>query len=100
MARFEGKDGKLFIDGKVVLRGWESFSGWYWFAIKVDRKQDSVLDNGKVAKNDTIWFGYVQGIYEEWGYFSQAELESLKPKVWEIPQKNLPWSGRRTEGGA
>lgn len=56
-----------------------------WFAIKVDRKQDSVLDNGKGAKNDTIWFGYVQGIYEEWGYFSQAELESLKPKVWEIP---------------
>ncbi len=76
------------------------FQRLVWFAIKVDRKQDSVLDNGKVAKNDTIWFGYVQGIYEEWGYFSQAELESLKPKVWEIPQKNLPWSGRRTEGGA
>ena len=42
MARFEGKDGKLFIDGKVVLRDWESFSDWYWFAIEVDRKQDSV----------------------------------------------------------
>ena len=95
MAILEGKEGKLFIDGKEVLRGWESFSGWYWFALEEDRKQDSVLGNGEVAEGDIIFFGYVQGFEEEYGYFSLAELESLKGKVWEIPQKNLHYSGRR-----
>jgi len=89
-------DGKfLLIDGKKVLRGWESFSGWYWFAVEEVQKQDTILSGGKVARNDTIYFGYVQGIEEEWGDFSLAELESLNPKVWEIPKRNLPYSGRR-----
>jgi hypothetical protein len=35
------------------------------------------------------------GLEEEWGYFSQAEIERLKPFSWEIPKKNLPYSGRR-----
>jgi len=38
---------------------------------------------------------FENGFEEEWGYFSQAEIESLKPKTWEIPKKNLPYSGRR-----
>jgi hypothetical protein len=45
---------------------------------------------------DTIWYGLVQGFEEEWGYFSQAEIERLRPKTWEIPKKNLPYSGRRS----
>jgi hypothetical protein len=89
-------DGKnLYIKGKKVLRGWESFSGWYWFAVEEVRKQDSVLSHGRIAKDDTIFFGFVQGLEEEWGYFSLAELESLRPMVWEIPKKNLSYSGRR-----
>jgi hypothetical protein len=47
---------------------------------------------------DTIWFGFVQGFEEEWGDFSQAELESLRPMVWELARKALPWSGRREVG--
>ena len=93
MAEFEERDGKLFIDGKEVLRGWESFTGWYWFATEKVREQKSLID-GKWVE-DTIWFGFVQGFEEEWGDFSQAELESLKAQVWEIPKRNLPWSGRR-----
>ena len=93
MAKFEEKDGKLFIDGKEVLKGWESFTGWYWFATEKVREQTSLVD-GKWVK-DTIWFGFVQGFEEEWGDFSQAELESLNPQVWEIPKRNLAWSGRR-----
>ena len=96
MAKFESRDGALFIDGKKVLRGWESFTGWYWFATDKDCEQDSIID-GKVVKGDTIWYGLVQGQYEEWGYFSQGELENIGPKVWEIPKRNLPWSGRRQE---
>ncbi len=32
MAKFEAREGKLFLDGKEVLRGWESMQAWYyWF---------------------------------------------------------------------
>lgn len=94
MTKFDTDGKNFYIDGKKVLRGWESFSGWYWFATEKADKQDSQID-GQVYKNDTIWFGYVQGLEEEWDYFSQAEIESLKPKTWEIPKKNLVYSGRR-----
>ena len=94
MVKFDSEGNDLYIDGKKVLRGWESFSGWYWFAIEEAYKQDSLI-NGQVYKDDTIWFGYVQGLEDEWGYFSQAEIESLRPKTWEIPNKNLVYSGRR-----
>jgi hypothetical protein len=93
MEEFQERDGKLFINGKEVLRGWESFDGWYWFATEKVQEQESLID-GRWVK-DTIWFGFVQGFEEEWGNFSQAELESLKPRVWEIPKANIPWSGRR-----
>ncbi len=56
-----------------------------------------MLSNGSIAKDDTIYFGLVQGHEEEWGDFSKAEIDSLikTGRVWEIPKKNLPYSGRR-----
>jgi len=87
MAEFEERD------GKEALRGWESFTGWYWFATEKVQEQESLID-GKYIE-DTIWFGFVQGFEEEWGDFSQAELENLRPMVWELPKKALVWSGRR-----
>lgn len=98
MAKFESKDGKLFINGKEVLKGWESFNGFYWFAVKKVREQVSLFDGREVP--DTIWYGYVQMLRgcEEWGDFSQAEIENVgKFRVWEIPKENLPWSGRRSQ---
>ena len=95
MAKFETKGDNLFIDGEKVLKGWESFSGWFWFATKKVQTQDSVI-NGQVIENDQIWYGLVQGLEEEWGDFSEGELKSLSPKIWAIPQKNLAWSGRRS----
>ena len=94
MAEFVSKGDDLYIDGKKVLKAYESFSGWYWFATEIVQKQDSLID-GRVHKDDTIYFGLVQGFEEEWGDFSKAELDSLKPKVWEIPKKDLGYSGRR-----
>lgn len=81
MANFEEKGGKLFIDGYEVIRDWEGFNGWYWFAVeKVDEQ---------------IYFGLVQCFEEEWGYFSEAELSGLSPKIWEIRKNDLLYSGRR-----
>ena len=85
-AKFESKGNKLFIDEHEVIKGWESFSGWYWFATEfVDDD-----DNG-----EPLWFGFVQGMEEEWGTFSEAGLKALGSQAWEIPQKNLSFSGRR-----
>jgi hypothetical protein len=91
--KFEEKDGRLYINGKKVIRAWESFSGWYWFAVEKVREQESLID-GKAVK-DTIYYGLVQGLYEEWGYFSEAELKKQYPAVWEIRAKDLLYSGRR-----
>jgi hypothetical protein len=95
MAKFEAKDKDLYIDGQKVIKGYESFSGWYWFATEEAYKQDSIFPDGKEVKDDIIYFGFVQGQEQEWGYFSKAELESLKPKIWEIKKMDLPYSGRR-----
>ena len=94
MGEFEAKENELYIGGKKVLRAWESWTGWYWFATEKVGEQLSDFGDGK-AIPDTIWYGYVQGMDEEWGYFSQAEIERLTPFAWEISKKNLPYSGRR-----
>ena len=94
MAKFESKGEKLFIDGKEVIKGFESYNGWYWFATEKVREQESDLGDGKPTK-DTIWFGLVQGFEEEWGDFSEAEIRALGNKAWEIPKENLVFSGRR-----
>ncbi len=47
MATFEEKGDNLYINGKKVLKGWESFTGWYWFA--TEKVEDDW--NGK-----PLWF--------------------------------------------
>ena len=85
MTQLITKDGKLYLkqgeNEYQVLKGWESWSGWYWFATELN--------------DDGYHFGYVQGTYPEWGYFHQTELDSLKPRVWEIKANDLPHAGRR-----
>ena len=93
MAEFTTKGEELFIDGRKVIKAWESFSGWYWFATEKVCYQISII-NGKEMK-DIIWYGFVQGLEEEWGNFSQAEIKNLGIKAWRIPKKNLHYSGRR-----
>lgn len=88
MTQFKLVDGELHLeaygDVKKVLKGWESMTGWYWFATELD-----------VDGIDGQYFGYVQGSYPEWGYFSQAEFDSCAPLIWEIKEVDLPYSGRR-----
>ena len=95
MAKLKTRADGLYVDEHKVIKGWESFTGWYWFGIEIDRTQDSII-NGREVVDDPIWFGYVQGLEEEYGYFSQGEIESLgKYKVWPIKAIDLPHSGRR-----
>ncbi len=81
--RFETKGDDLYIGGNKVIKGLESYSGWYWFITE---------DTDKYR-----WFGFVQGLEEEWGYIDKEEVNNLitKGSVWEIPKKNLTFSGRR-----
>lgn len=96
------KGGKLYAGKHEVLKGWESFSGWYWFAVeKVEERQvadgsGSVMADGSVV-DDTIWFGLVQGFEEEWGDFSEAEIRSLGNRAWPIKPQDLPYAGRRNK---
>ena len=102
MSDLHTKDGKLYAGDHPVLKGWESFSGWYWFAVekleerKVSEGSGSVMADGSVV-DDVIWFGYVQGLEEEWGDFSEAELRPLIKawQVWPIKACDLPRAGRR-----
>lgn len=53
MAKLETRTDGLYIDGRKILKGWESFTGWYWFGVEDVGTQDSII-NGKVVENDTI----------------------------------------------
>ena len=100
MSELHTKDGKLYAGDHLVLKGWESFSGWYWFAVeKVEERKvadgsGSVLEDGSIV-DDTIWFGLVQGFDEEWGEFSEAEIRALGNMAWPIKACDLPIAGRR-----
>jgi hypothetical protein len=48
--KVKGKD--LYINDKKVIRAWESFSGWYWFAVEEVQRQDTLLSNGKIGKKN------------------------------------------------
>ena len=82
------KDGKLFAGDKEVIKGYESFSGWYWFATELE--DDDYMGH-------PLYFGYVQGFESEWGSFWMGELQPLidEMKVWEINPQDLPHAGRR-----
>ena len=101
--KLETRGEDLFIDGKRVLKAWESFSGWYWFGTEKSEERKigsegggSMIDGREVE--DVIWFGLVQGFEEEWGYFSEAEIRSLGNRAWPIKKVDLPYSGRRNRG--
>jgi hypothetical protein len=93
-------NGELYAGPHKVLKGWESYSGWYWFAVeRVEERRvadgsGSVMANGSVV-DDTIWFGFIQGQEEEWGDFSEAEIRALGNKAWPIKPQDLPAAGRR-----
>lgn len=85
-------NGQLYAGDHLVLKGWESFSGWYWFA--VEKVEERRVADGSVV-DDVIWFGLIQGHEEEWGEFSEAEIKALGNMAWPIKACDLPIAGRR-----
>jgi len=93
-----GKTSNLYLrafgkDVKVIGM-WESFSGWYWYATEKCGKQDSVMADGSIYKDDQIYYGFVQGLEEEWGYFAESQLKSMPGRIWKVPKTNWTFSGR------
>jgi len=82
----ETREDGLYINGQKVIKGWESFSGWYWFATEMEQENYG---------GAPLWFGFVQGMCDEWGTFPQSELDAQGWKVWEIKDIDLPHAGRR-----
>jgi len=87
MNKLETREDGLYINEKKVIKGWESMSGWYWFATEIEMED---------YQGYPIWFGFVQGFEEEWGSFTQIELEN-QPSIWEIKEIDLPHAGRRNK---
>lgn len=93
-----GKTSTLYLrafgkDVKVIGM-WESFHGWYWFATEKCEKQDSVMEDGSIYYGDQMYFGFVQGFEEEWGYFTESQLK--RTSIWKVPKTNWTFSGRGT----
>jgi hypothetical protein len=56
-------------------------SGWYWYAVEgspVDENGIMIKEGEDKVEVDFLFFGYVRGLDAELGYFSLAELESLR----------------------
>lgn len=56
------------VQDKIVhLKFFTPWSNWTWY-----------VTEGGVEDEDFIFFGYVIGFEEEWGYFSLNELQSIR----------------------
>lgn len=77
------------IQGVPVIDIYESFDGSYWFITEKLYKQDSAI-NGKIYRNDQIFFGYARlsacPEYAEFGKISETELKLAG--AWKVPKHN------------
>ena len=55
----DGKDTK-----KVLAKFFTPWTHWTWYAVEFD--------------GDDLFFGFVEGLEKEWGYFSLKELEEIQ----------------------
>ena len=90
----ERGDNSMKINGKNVIKIWESFSGWYWYAIEDQGSYTGVGMDGKNVQAHA-WYGYVQGMENEWGTWDSNELE--RAGVWTVPKSNWGWTGKESK---
>lgn len=51
-------------DKVAIIKFFTPFSNWTWYGVEYDPEQG-------------LFFGYVEGLENEWGYFSLAEFEEI-----------------------
>ena len=61
-------------------------STWQWFVAEV-----------QVEDNDMLFFGYVRGFDNEWGYFRLSDLRSAGPLIYDCEFQPMPFSELKTE---
>ena len=96
-AKIERGNSSMKIDGKNVIKIWESMQGWYWYAVEDQGEYTGVGADGNDVQAHA-WFGYVQADFNEWGTFDSKELE--RAGVWTVPKSNWGWTGRMEESKA
>ena len=57
-------------------------SNWSWFVVEYNPK-------------DRIFFGFIQGLYPEWGYFSLDELEQIKGPLGLEIERDLHFTAKK-----
>lgn len=57
-------------DALVAVKFFSPYTGWTWYVLEAEKRED-----------DYLFFGYVQGIESEYGYFSLSELENFKTRL-------------------
>ena len=90
----ERGNSSMKIDGKNIIKIWESFSGWYWYAIEDQGSYTGIGADGNEVQAHA-WYGYVQGMENEWGTWDSNELE--RAGVWTVPKSNWGWTGKESK---
>lgn len=52
---------------EVIVKFFNPYGGWRWY----------VCEGEKQENGDWLFFGLVEGIEKEWGYFTLSELQSI-----------------------
>lgn len=52
---------------EVIVKFFNPYGGWRWY----------VCEGEKQENRDWLFFGLVEGIEKEWGYFTLSELQSI-----------------------
>lgn len=62
-------------EAPVIVKFFSNFSNWTWYVVEAE-----LQENG-----DWLFFGLVDGIEKELGYFLLSELQSVKHPMFRIP---------------
>ena len=69
-------------DALIVCKFFTPWSNWTWYATEYNTE-------------DRTFFGYVEGHFPEWGYFSLDELETVKGPYGLKVERDLHFAERR-----
>ena len=66
LPRLYASEGVPAVEKIAVVKFFSPFSAWRWYAVEGERQEDG----------DLLFFGWVNGMDGEWGYFTLSELAS------------------------